>query len=451
MPTSRIGRLNMYLSGTENADDAFRGSQEYFSAASKVLPRGYNSGGRFRENEVVFSQAKGAHLVDVDGNVFIDCVLGLGPVLVGHGEEYLRDAIRLQAGKAIILGAETPQTLDVARRMHDWIPCADYVFFPNTGSEAVQTALRIARATTGRRKILKFEGHFHGWMDPVHVSTVGAPPSTANGNDLPHIPAMPGQIETEDMVIVTRWNDIDAFRDIVSRYKSELAAVIMEPIPFNFGTYFAEPGYLEEVRKICTDEGILLIFDEVVSGFRMGKGGAQSLLGITPDLATFAKAFGGGFPVAMVAGTSEAMRSVLDEELKLYGTYNANPLAIAAVDATTRLIESLPDLYEELDRKGQTLAAELKRVAHELRVPLSINQIGSVLQLFWSLEGDARSYASCQTSDKETLGMILDSMLLDRVHIHPRGIVLLSYRHSDEDIESIVEAFERAIRRHFDL
>lgn len=419
-------------------------SEGYFEKVRKIIPTGVNSVGRLRSQPLAFTSARGSHLEDIDGNDYVDLVLGLGPVLVGHNEPLVREALKQQIDNALILGGETPLTLELADRLRHWIPCADHIVFTNTGSEAVQVALRVARAKTGRRKVVKFEGHFHGWLDPMYTSIAGVAPSESDNSELSPVHAGPGQVSS-DSLLVGRWNDFEQLCSIVRAHPSEIAAVIMEPIPMNFGAYLPDLEYLQKVRELCSNEGIVLIFDEVVSGFRVDKSGAQGLLGVVPDIATFAKALGGGIPVAMVAGSSSAMEPLVSGRLGHAGTYNANPLSIAGADATTRLIDSLPDLYSRLETTGARLAASLSAAATDLGVPLTVNRVGSVLQLLWNVHGDARSYASCSTSDRASIARVCEAMAHHGVYTHPRGLMFVSYRHTEQDVDQVASAFTNAV------
>ncbi|MGB3482584.1 MAG: aminotransferase class III-fold pyridoxal phosphate-dependent enzyme [Mycobacterium sp.] len=420
-------------------------SDEYFKHADTVIPTGVASMGRARRHRIAFAKASGAHLWDLDGNEYIDCVMGLGPIVLGHNEPGLVEALRRQVDEAIILGAETAQTASVADTLCEWIPAAERVVFANSGSEADQVALRIARATTGRRAVLKFEGHYHGWLDPMYTNTMGVTPSAEEAGPLSLIPNGPGQIDGTPSLYVTRWNSIADFDAVIDKHGDELAAVIMEPIPFNFGAFRAADGYLEHVRKTCTDRGIMLIFDEVVSGFRLGRGGAQELVDVRPDMTILAKALGGGVTISAVVGTAAAMEVLTSGRLKHGGTYNANPISIAGAAATLAGIENCPDLYHRLESSGAAVQAGLAEVAEKYSVPLQVNRVGGVLQLFWDAQGDRRSYGSCATSSREVITDICEKLIDDGVFVSPRGIIFMCYRHSAADIDRIVLAFDRAV------
>ncbi|MFT4306141.1 MAG: aminotransferase class III-fold pyridoxal phosphate-dependent enzyme [Microbacterium sp.] len=432
------------------ASTGYAGSDAAFTRLGRSVPQSVNSGVRIRRGRTpFFASASGIMLTDVDGNRFIDTIMGYGPVLFGHGEPEILRAVHEQIDRSVICGAESARTAEVAERLIDWIPCAERIIFSSSGSEAVQAALRVARAATGRHLVLRFEGHYHGWVDPMHTNAAGTPAQrrrpAASGIDVQ--PNAIGQNDVTAQIVVTHWNDVGAFDAAVSAYADELAAVIMEPIPFNAGTYRADPGYLEHVREVCTRRGIMLIFDEVVSGFRAGRGGAQELLGVTPDLATFAKAVAGGFPLSAVAGSAAAMAPLVDGRLRHAGTYNANPVSIAAAEATTRLIASTSDLYTRMESTGSRLAEGLRSLASGREVPLRVNQIGSVLQLFWSAQGGLRDYASCSSSNSAVMSAICEGMLDFGVFSNGRGLMMLGYRHEPADVDRVLEAFALSLDR----
>lgn len=421
-------------------------SEAYLAALSAIVPTGYNSVGRQRERGLVFAKAVGSRLTDLDGNEYVDLVMGLGPILLGHSQPDITAAAQKQLTLAATTAAESPETLRLVELLREWIPSAERMVFTNTGSEAVQFALRLARAVTGKKRVLKFEGHFHGWLDPTYCNIAGMPPGADLGPELNRVPATPGQLDPEHLLLVGRWNNLEQVSAIVEKYADDLAAVVMEPIPFNFGAFLAQDGYLQGVRDLCTSAGVMLIFDEVVSGFRVDRGGAQRLLAVTPDISIFAKAMGGGLPIAMVAGSEAAMAPLTERRLAHAGTYNANSVSIAAACATTEIIRRNPDLYTQLDSTGSNLHGVLTEVARSHGAPLTVNRVGSVLQLFWGIEGDGRSFTSCSTSDRVMISRLCEAVAEHGVFAHPRGLLFLSTSHSETDVDQIGSAFESAVR-----
>jgi glutamate-1-semialdehyde 2,1-aminomutase len=319
--------------------------------------------------------------------------------------------------------------------------------FSVTGSEAVQGALRIARATTGRTLIVKFEGHYHGWLDPMYANANGAITGDVGSARYALRPNCKGQFVSEDMLAVTRFHDKDAFDELMSEIGHRVAAVVLEPIPFNFGAYLPDVDYLTHLRAVTKRYGSMLIFDEVVSGFRVARGGAQSLLGVTPDLATFAKAMASGFPVSMIAGSHDAMSSVKSGAVRHAGTYNAAPTSLAATLATASLIADSNDkLYQVLDDLGSRLQRGIDAIATSHSVPLQLNRVGSVSQLFWGAAGSRRSYESCCTSDSATVAAIAETAADHGVHIAPRGLMFLGTRHTPLHVDRIISAIDASVR-----
>lgn len=428
------------------AQRTYATSAALIERAERVIPRGINSHGRNRTNKIVFARSAGAHLWDVDGNRYVDTVMGLGPILFGHNEAAINDAVVDQMSRLDLMAGESELEAVVAERIVSWVPCAEQVLFSVSGSEAVQAAVRIARATTGRRLILKFDGHYHGWMDPVFTNANGVVPGDEAAVRYALQPNSGGQHVTDEMLAVTRFNDLAAFDALMREVGSQVAAVIMEPVPFNFGAFLPERSYLEHVRDETHRHGALLIFDEVVSGFRLGKGGAQELLGVTPDLATFAKAMANGFPISMIAGSRAAMASAMTGTVRHAGTYNAAPLALAAANATMDLIEADDfAVYDTLDQLGGLLQTGLEAAAQRHGVPLRVNRVGSVAQLLWDVSGDGASYRSCHTSDQATVAAVAERMADYGSYSAPRGLVFVGARHTREDVETVVDAFDRAV------
>ena len=392
----------------------------------------------------MFSRGVGGRLFDVDGNSYVDCVLGMGPIVVGHSEEAVAKRLHSQLDALLVSASESPTTASFARRVCEWIPCAERIVFASTGSEAVHLALRIARATTGRRKIIRFEGHYNGWIDPAYTN--GPDRRASYGSDeIPVRPNSDGQMELSDEVVVVSWNDDVALEGALRSHGAEIAAVIMEPVAFNACGIAPYDGYLDRARELCSEHGALLIFDEVVTGFRLAKGGAQERYNVVPDLAVFAKAASGGLPLAMVAGSTAALASVLDGRVKVAGTFNGNPLAIEAADAVTELIEGIPDFYDELEAKGRRLRDQLQAVIDELSLDLALTQTGSIVGLFAETTGDRQTLASVLSGDAEKTRAVIERMARHGVYALPRGMFFLCYRHTDADLDQVAAAFRASL------
>lgn len=421
------------------------GSAAYMERARRVIPHGVTSRGRLRAVPVVFERALGPYLYDVDGNRYVDCVMALGPLLLGHSPGLVLERVTEQLQRGIQFGGQHVGEAELAERIVELVPCADKVVFANTGSEAIHAAVRIARMTTGRRLIVKFEGHYHGWIDPVFVNSPGVPAQPTNGSLLRVVHNVSEQLTPTD-VLVCAWNDLDALAAVLDGIGVDVAAVIMEPIPFNLGTFLPAPGYLEGVRELCDAHGILLIFDEIVSGFRLCLGGAQERLGVLPDLATYAKALASGFPIALVAGTDDAMASASDGLLYHGGTYNGTPASVAAANATLETLEREGDaIYGHLEELGRRLAGGLRDIADRSGVPLHVNQIGSLVQLLWAPHTPQRNFADVDVADKARVAALCEQVLADGVFAPPRGLLFLSAAHNAADVDQVVAAFGSAL------
>lgn len=395
---------------------------------------------------VAFKEGRGAHLTDLDGNDYVDLVMALGPLLLGHNPQQVIGAAIESYSRGVQFGGQHLGEAELAELVVELVPCADKVVLANTGSEAVQAAVRIARATTGRTRLVKFEGHYHGWIDPLFVNSPGVPPQRpSTEGQVPVVHNVPGQ-GVDPEVIVCAWNDIQAFDALMAQIGGEVAAVLMEPIPFNFGTFLPASDYLGRVAEVCRENGALLVFDEIVSGFRLGPGGAQQMLGVTPDIATYAKAMAAGFPIAMVAGSEAAMRSAVDGPVIHGGTYNGTPASVAAAVATIGfLADNRDEIYPRLDSMAARLAGGIEERASALGAPIAANQVGSVLQLLWGVEGTPTSFAAASIGKPKLVAELCERLLAHGVHAAPRGILFLSTAHEDSDIDLVLSAFEVAL------
>jgi glutamate-1-semialdehyde 2,1-aminomutase len=413
--------------------------------ARRVLTRGVGSAMRAaqRPTPLAIAEASGSRLVDVDGNSYVDYVLGFGPILLGHRPAAVVRAVEEQLGRGILFGAQHHGEVELAERLVELIPSAERVAFSSSGSEAVHAALRFARVATGRRLVIKFDGHYHGWLDPVHASGPALPPSSATGGPR-H--AVPGLAAPADL-LTCRWNDLGALTRLVEEHNGEVAAIVMEPVPCNFGAYEPLPGYLEGVRELCERRGVVLIFDEVITGFRLGLGGAQGRYGVKPDLTVLAKALASGFPLSAVVGSAEVM-SVADSDgpVRHIGTYNGSPISVAAANATLETLKrGGRELYRELDARAARLAEGLRDAAAAVEAPLVVNQVGAVLHLLWAPRVPLRSHDDAYESDAGAVADVAAQLLGSGVFALERGLWFISIAHTDEDVELTVAAAERAL------
>ena len=308
-------------------------SHALFEAARRVIPGGVTSSIRAgaRPHPLYFERGEGPYLWDVDGTRYVDFALGYGPLLLGHAPKVVRDAVAAQLERDLTYGSQHRLEPQLAELLVSIVPGAEQAIFATTGSEAVAAALRIARTVTGRRLVLKFEGHYHGWLDGVFAS-VGYDPILSGWSEHPASVASTAGIPegARSDVVIAQWNDLDSVEAILAEHPGQVAAIMCEPIAVNGGLIAPVPGFLEALRRLATKDGALLVFDEVITGFRVALGGAQERLATTADLAIFAKAIAGGIPLSAVTGTRAVMAPIADGRLAHNGTFNGNPIAMAA-------------------------------------------------------------------------------------------------------------------------
>jgi glutamate-1-semialdehyde 2,1-aminomutase len=424
-------------------------SRQLFESAKSFLAGGVGSGVR-AFLPIFVERGSGSHVYDVDENEYIDCLLSLGPLILGHRPERVIQAVTKQlVERGSMYGMPHRLEQVVCQKIIDALPSAELVSFANSGSEAVMLALRVARAFTGKQKIIKFEGHYHGWTDVIAFSS--GPPLGAAGllhapRPVPDSPATPDLYG--DLIIVQPWNNPEILEETIRRNRHEVAAVIMEPIMGNTGCILPKPGYLEFVRKITAENDILLIFDEVITGFRVAFGGAQAYYGVTPDLTTMAKALGGGFPVAAVAGKLEIMDLVARGDVGQYGTYCTSPLVMAAANAVLDELAE-PNTYEQFfsltNRLTSGLVEIITRAGHEV----VCQGVGPFFQLFFA-DGPVHDYRQAATKVRSAPYVAFQRAMQERgvlFHSLPFENWFISKAHSDKDIDEILNKAEDAIRQ----
>jgi glutamate-1-semialdehyde 2,1-aminomutase len=379
------------------------------------------------------ASGRGSRLTDIDGNDYVDYALAFGPMLLGHSPEPVIKAARRQLSTGIGYGACHPLEAELAEAVCRTVGCAELCVFSSSGSEAVHAALRIARGATGRNRVIKFLGHFHGWLDPLAIGIPGlSDASPATGGQDPLASAS---------VTVCPWNDLEALREALS---DDVAAVIMEPLAVNGGCLFPDSGYLEAVRDLTRQAGALLVFDEVITGFRLALGGAQERFGVVPDLAVLGKAMGAGFPISAVCGRSDVMEEAASGRVKHVGTFNANPVcAAAALAAISALEQRADELYPRLWKLGSTLAEIFRTEAADAGLPLVVNQLGGMGHAFCSTTPVERHEDTLGTDTPAYL-RFAEALLDEGVHVISRGLLYVSTVHDDADLDRTREAVARA-------
>ncbi|KAA0081143.1 aspartate aminotransferase family protein [Mycolicibacterium sp. P9-64] len=430
-----------------------KATKALYERACRTIPGGAGSTARLPRNgwnpyPLFIAEGRGSRLRDVDGNEYIDYLLGLGPMILGHRPPEVTKAVTdAISDYGTCFGLPYELEIEAAEKVVAAVPGLEQVRFTNSGSEAVGTAVRLARATTGRRLIVRFEGHYHGWQDTVYWSN-HVDPKLAGPADRPRPVAMGGGVPAElaDTLIVLTWNDPESFVRLMEERGEEVAAVLTEPAVFNTGCILPEPGYLELLRAQTLKHGAMLIFDEVITGFRFCRGGAQEWFGIYPDLTTYAKGIGGGFPVAAIGGTKEAMRLIADGTYSHSGTYNANVVQCAAVSATMDVLAT-PGLYERQRALGDRLGRGLKAIADEKGIDAYVEGIGTVFQL-WFTDRPIKNWRDAAAhAHEDVFTRWYQEMVVRGVLFHPLQFenLFVSLVHTDADIDETLTAAEAAL------
>jgi glutamate-1-semialdehyde 2,1-aminomutase len=424
-------------------------SDRLFEKARRLLPGGVNSPVRaFKAvggSPLFIQKAKGSRIWDVDGNKYIDYVCSWGPLILGHAHPRVLEAIRKAASRGTSFGAPTELELKLAELIIRAMPSVEMVRMVNSGTEATMSALRLARAFTGRSKVIKFEGCYHGHADSFLIKAG----SGATTLGTPDSPGVPRSVAAD--TLTARYNDLESVSRLVDRHPRDVAAVIVEPIAGNMGLVLPQEGFLQGLRTLCTKHEILLIFDEVITGFRVAFGGAQEFFGIKPDLTTLGKIIGGGLPVGAYGGRREIMEMVAPSgPMYQAGTLSGNPLAMAAGYETLKILSERRGLYVDLEKKGKQLAQELSTVIQKDRLPLRLSRIGSMFTLFFT-EREVTEYQTAKSSDTRLFGDYFGRMLDLGIYLPPSQFetAFLSAAHSEADIQETIAAIVRTLKEIF--
>ena len=430
----------------------FQESEKLYNYGKKYIAGGVNSNFRYTgygESPVplYYAEGKGSRLTDVDGSVYIDYALANGPLILGHAPERVLNAVRDTLEMGQLFAGQTVLEAKLAEKLVKIIPCAELVRFASSGTEAIQAAVRLARACTGRKKIIKFEGHYHGWTDSVFISV--NPPLEMAGDESSPMPFAhsPGQSELVLKEIITLpWNNLDLLVSTIRQQKDDIAGVIMEPVNCNTGAILPLPGYLEGVREITEQHGIMLIFDEVITGFRVALDGAQGRLGVTPDLAIFAKALAAGFPLAALVGKKEVMELFETRQVMHGGTYNANVMTVAAgLAAIEELEKNSGEVYTTMNRRGKHLMDELQRIATRQKIEISVPGFGTVFHPLFGSSSRIENYRQFATQDAEFKNRFYARLQSNGTRVTARGTWFLSTAHSDKDIDQTLEQVQKTM------
>ncbi|WP_162419385.1 glutamate-1-semialdehyde 2,1-aminomutase [Cyclobacterium roseum] len=423
-----------------------KNSKELFDQAKKSIPGGVNSPVRaFKAvggNPLFISKAEGPYVFDADGNRFIELINSWGPMVLGHNHPEVREAVIKAMEKGTSFGAPTAMEVEIAELIVNMVPSVEKVRMVNSGTEATMSAIRVARGYTGKEKFIKFEGNYHGHGDSFLIAAGSGAVTMGN-------PDSPGVTKgTAKDTLLAPYNDLDKVKLLVEANKDEIAAMILEPVAGNMGCVLPEPGFLEGLRKICDEEGIVLIFDEVMTGFRLAPGGAQEVLGVIPDLTTLGKIIGGGMPVGAYGGRKEIMEYVSPQgPVYQAGTLSGNPIAMAAGLAMLNHLSRNPSVYTRLENTGKTLVGGIQSTLERLGLPYTTNTIGSMYSLFFT-ERKVRDFGDAQTCDTTLFGRYFNAMLQQGIYLAPSQYesLFLSTALEQEHLDKILEANETALK-----
>jgi glutamate-1-semialdehyde 2,1-aminomutase len=410
-------------------------SRRLAERAMQRAPGGVHSNVRLDGPSLFFARGEGAWLWDVDGNDYVDYLLGQGPAFLGHAPRPVLEAVERACRTGMVFGAQHALEVEAAERLCDVLGWPDMVRFGSTGTEMVQAALRAARAATGRRRFVRFEGHYHGWLDNVLVAVAedGARPASAG---------QPPEALAD--AIVLPWNDLGAVEQALARHGDDTAAVLMEPMMCNAGAIPPRPGYLEGVREACDRHGTVLVFDEVITGFRVAPGGAAARFGVVPDLAVYGKALAGGWPVAALAGRRELMEPFGSGRVNHSGTLNANVMAMAAVTASLGVLCDDPP-YERVERVGRRVLEGVATLGRDAGL-----RVQGLPMAFHASFGDAAEvtdYRSLQSRDAARYRKLADLLVDEGVWVAARGIWYVSAAHDDLAADVTLERVDAALAR----
>jgi glutamate-1-semialdehyde 2,1-aminomutase len=420
-------------------------SQELFNRAQTSIPGGVNSPVRAFKSvggtPLFMQRAKGAYLYDVDGNKYIDYIASWGPMILGHAFEPVVEAIQKKVLDSTSFGAPTELEVDMAELVKSMVPNVDLIRMVSSGTEACMSAVRLARGYTGRNKIIKFEGCYHGHADSFLVKG-GSGMATLN---IQTVPGVTAGVAAD--TLTAAYNDLEAVKQLVQENKGEVAAIIIEPVAGNMGCILPVEGFLEGLRKICTDEGIVFIFDEVMTGFRLAQGGAQERLSIDADLVTYGKVIGAGMPVGAFGGRLEIMKHIAPlGNVYQAGTLSGNPLAMIAGYTLLSHLKSTPSIYTELEQKGTYLNDGLQKVLETSNMPFVINHLGSMLSIHFS-DKPVIDFGSASAANNAFFSRFFHAMLDKGIYLPPSAYEswFMSNALGKEDLDRTIEAAKESL------
>ena len=430
----------------------FDKSMKLFEEASKYLPAGVSSNARvwkgaicpsYMPCSIFIKKAYGSHIWDVDGNEYIDYRLGYGPVILGHSFEYVRKAVHEAETKGTVYALDNELEITVAKKIKSLVKCADMIRYANSGTEATMTAIRLARWYTDKEKIIKFEGHYHGHHDYLLFNTF-PPFDSVRRKPIPASYGIPERIK--DYIIIEDWNDFGSIERTVKKYHNEVAAIICEPVMGNAAVMPPEEGYLKHLRKLCDDYGIVLIFDEVKTGFRLSKGGAQGVYNIKPDLATFAKSLGNGYPIAALVGIQDIMEEIAPNKVLQGGTYSGNRISLTAANATLDFLNK-KDVFRYLNKYGKKLMRGIQDLFEDHKINAIVQGFPEMFQFLFTKKDKIITYRDLKFCDMQLFAKLQFELLKRGVMIdEDNGEPMYTcYSHNEKDLQDTLGAIEEAI------
>lgn len=422
-------------------------SQSYFSKAQKFIPGGVNSPVRaFKAvggSPLFIKAANGAYLEDVDGNEYIELINSWGPMILGHSNPIIKEAVIGAVSNSLSFGAPTPREVEIAELIINMVPSIEKVRMVNSGTEATMSAIRVARGYTRREKIIKFEGCYHGHGDSFLIAA-GSGAMTMGTPDSPGVTK-----GTAQDTLTAPYNNLEKVKEIVASHPDQVAAIIIEPVAGNMGCVLPKDGFLQGLRQLCDEEGIVLIFDEVMTGFRLAKGGAQEVYNVIPDICTLGKIIGGGMPVGAYGG-KKAIMDMVSPKGPVYqaGTLSGNPIAMAAGLAMLKTLNENATIYEELNKTTTTIVSGIKKNLEDLGLSYTSNHIGSMFSLFFTSQ-KVDDFESAKTCSTALFGKYFNGMLEEGVYLAPSQFesLFISTAIKETEIKHVIEANRRVLKK----
>lgn len=429
--------------------DRYARSRELHARAQRVLAGGVSS--EFRRYSqpcpLFYASGSGSHVVDIDGNDYLDFTLSQGPLILGHSHPEVLDEVHRASAAGQLFAGQHLQELELAEFLQRTIPCAEMLRFSLSGSEADHAALRVSRAVTGRPKFLRFEGHYHGWFDNVATGIASANADSAGPREQPHnlrwTAGLPDDIEAQSILLP--WNDLALVEQTLAKRHLEIAAIITEPVMCNNGCIPPEPGFLEGLRRLCDQYGCVLIFDEVITGFRLGLGGAQKYFGVTPDLGVFGKAMASGYPMSVLAGKQRFMQPIADGKVIHAGTMNSGNPSVAASLATLKVLER-DNVHDKLFALGRRLMSGLRAASEQAKQPLLVQGYGPMCHTGFTTVEKVSDFRGTWSYDKAKYGLFVARMQDEGIRLIGRGLWYISAAHTEAEIDEAISTAEKVMR-----